>query len=131
MRLWQANMFFFFLPLSSVAFNILELLPKHSSHSGSATSLQRTSGSVLMSVMQQMIVARHGDSRTTARPVSRGAHRLQYHLRGLPCSFSFYSNSGHTGFPFAGVVINLSPLIACTPGAFRRGGLKAERCIFD
>lgn len=125
MRLRQANMFFFFgffySPLSSVAFNILELLLKHSFHSGSVTSLQRPGGNFLMSVMRQMIVACHGDSRTSVRPVSSNAHRLQYHLRGLPCSFSFYSNSGHTGFPFAGVVINLSALIACTPGAFSAG----------
>lgn len=45
--------------------------------------------------------------------------------------FCFYSNSGHTEFPFASLVINLSLLIAYIPQAFQQGGLKADSCIVD
>lgn len=50
---------------------------------------------------------------------------------GCHAVLCFYSNSGHTEFPFGSVVINLSLLISCIPQAFQQGGLKAESCIVD
>lgn len=94
------------------------------------TSLHQTNGLFLVSVVQKMTMACHGNFRTS---FCSGAN-ISLSIIGVAfyAVLCFYSNSGHTEFPFGCIVINLSLLISCIPQAFQQGGgLKAESCIVD
>lgn len=97
-----------------------------------AARLHQTSGYFLMSAVQQMIMAWHRQLQDLPQTLFVAVQILALiSFMWAAKQFCFYSNSGHTEFPFASVVINLSLLISCIPQAFQQGGLKAESCIVD
>lgn len=127
---WQAGVI-----CCSIAFNVRGLPLKHSAYftpaaSCSSASNQRVflnvSGAANDRVLSRAAPGPPPDPVCSSADISFSI--VYVRCRAVLC---FYSNSGHTEFPYAGVVINLSLLISCIPQAFQRGGLKAESCIVD
>lgn len=127
---WQASIIF-----CSVGPSVPGLLMKRFTYASHATSCFSASNQwVFLNVSGA--ANDHDTPQATRRPPLApicSSADISFSIIYVDCHavFCFYSNSGHTEFPFGSTLINLSPLISCIPQAFQQGGLKTEYCIVD